>query len=1408
MPKYTSAPASALQARSLSAKERSLLSAVFITESGLRRDDFGKIRSLLTRLGVRQAGNMADTEVRIMVDTACSLVAASRPRVVPQQSQRQQQPSGHPMKRTSGGEVNATAAVAGGADPLSASSASPARRLTAEVQQKQLKSGGKATPPRGAKSSAGASASASPRTQRSASRSPNSSSRRGRRGRGVSPDRAAGADEEAGASAADAPPPLTPEQLQEKAKEAAAAAAAAEAAAEEAALREHEALLGPPNRMLTLQEFIIFVDLLKQNFVAAVSAADADVLEAYISVGGQEDTGGDVSADMLRGRFKDINLAVDIDKLIEAVDEDGSGKIEYGEFLSLMTNSVMSACVVPRGSALLRAPQGEERVTKSEAAAREQRVAAAAASVTPPAAAVPVASVTPPPPPPPAEASEGAIADESAIAEGHAVAAEQPKTSEGEEGTAPPLGVTPAAAPPSHRRVTIVDGPLFNAASSQNNNAAAAAVSLASAAAQSSGNTSIAMGSDEDEEEAAERRRLRRIEQQKAEAAAPEILDPFCLFRRLGGDPDDEEARRIPKAQILAALPDVGLNSDELRNYLYFVSQSYRDHFTLEAFEEEVVSRVDLGHRAARSSDSEDDDDEEGGGGGREGGVGAYRGGRKRRATSVGGMAGLSLLLAGVKGIGGAAVRTRSGVANANNPPVSSAASSHGEGGHRNSHTQQHHSNGGDHHTNGDGHSGDAVGSGDADSSGSGVDRGALASALAAFEGCFSSLSPTLFLTSSGGGGAGGDGDSSGDGGAATHYFIRKGCTLPPAVLHCLGLNVSHLTWFVNFFKRRRAAGATSPNADRCLRAVDALLQILFAHRGGCAACYADVARAQRGPTVTERLLAARTGTGKHGGGAESKKKGQGRGESAPGPYTHAALAASPHSPFTVIVPSMTQSSPWRAGTSGINCRNKQQDTFLVGKIAVPVVPARRGDAAAVESSGSDTEGPQLGDVGNSANDTDDEVRQGEKGSRSHSNSQASDDEGGGQSAARSHARATGAAVVAADGGGGASPQPHSPRPPRGARPRDGPAADDAHNASNCNSLPPLASPSSSPRKGAGAGARGASASPLISTTTALVVPSSPRRAGTAGTTKGSSPTATASVELAIAPHIASRYPDVVPDASLAGINVPALSGERDPRLAGVAPRFMPTPDCNAIALRVLRKAANMGGAAKAEHHSYNGSSGVLPSAAAAVAGSPNHSSGAANNSSAPHFVASPPRGGTAPASSRHSQPSAARDTSHAFGRSDQQHRLSLFPPASPPRHTAAHQANSGGSEARWAMGSHSARSPRQQQRHSSSQQWSGGAETARSYGKDRANASKDSPYSVSAVHGAADPPRGSVSSTATAQWAKQSYQSAAPPSVSPAVAAARRLREQRMAAMASAAGDSVSTAEGTNGGIVALPPI
>ena len=66
-------------------------------------------------------------------------------------------------------------------------------------------------------------------------------------------------------------------------------------------------------------------------------STEEELLEAFVAMGGQPDGDGCINADKLIQTIKnEFEMTIDIEALIEEVDEDGSGEIEFDEFKELL----------------------------------------------------------------------------------------------------------------------------------------------------------------------------------------------------------------------------------------------------------------------------------------------------------------------------------------------------------------------------------------------------------------------------------------------------------------------------------------------------------------------------------------------------------------------------------------------------------------------------------------------------------------------------------------------------------------------------------------------------------------------------------------------------------------------------------------------------------------------------------------------------------------------------------------------------------------------------------------------------------------------------------------------------------------------------------------------------------------
>jgi Ca2+-binding EF-hand superfamily protein len=67
---------------------------------------------------------------------------------------------------------------------------------------------------------------------------------------------------------------------------------------------------------------------------------EEDTLEAFVALGGDPSGDGFIEISNLINILKNnFEMTIDIEKLIQDIDEDGSGKIEYDEFRQLLSSS-------------------------------------------------------------------------------------------------------------------------------------------------------------------------------------------------------------------------------------------------------------------------------------------------------------------------------------------------------------------------------------------------------------------------------------------------------------------------------------------------------------------------------------------------------------------------------------------------------------------------------------------------------------------------------------------------------------------------------------------------------------------------------------------------------------------------------------------------------------------------------------------------------------------------------------------------------------------------------------------------------------------------------------------------------------------------------------------------------------
>jgi|UniRef100_A0A7S1T5S9 calmodulin len=85
---------------------------------------------------------------------------------------------------------------------------------------------------------------------------------------------------------------------------------------------------------IEVDEFLVVVSRAKEM---ASTNDDNDTVAAFIAMGGNEDRSGEVSVEKLMAVVEDFELAIDLPRLLQDVDKDKSGKIDFNEFKLLMS---------------------------------------------------------------------------------------------------------------------------------------------------------------------------------------------------------------------------------------------------------------------------------------------------------------------------------------------------------------------------------------------------------------------------------------------------------------------------------------------------------------------------------------------------------------------------------------------------------------------------------------------------------------------------------------------------------------------------------------------------------------------------------------------------------------------------------------------------------------------------------------------------------------------------------------------------------------------------------------------------------------------------------------------------------------------------------------------------------------
>merc|ERR1711934_480281 len=79
--------------------------------------------------------------------------------------------------------------------------------------------------------------------------------------------------------------------------------------------------------------------IIEKEMQRLLGSDESELLDAYVAMGGEPDGGGCVDAAKLIDTIKrEFQMTIDIEKLIEEIDEDGSGEIEFDEFKALLAS--------------------------------------------------------------------------------------------------------------------------------------------------------------------------------------------------------------------------------------------------------------------------------------------------------------------------------------------------------------------------------------------------------------------------------------------------------------------------------------------------------------------------------------------------------------------------------------------------------------------------------------------------------------------------------------------------------------------------------------------------------------------------------------------------------------------------------------------------------------------------------------------------------------------------------------------------------------------------------------------------------------------------------------------------------------------------------------------------------------
>ena len=100
-------------------------------------------------------------------------------------------------------------------------------------------------------------------------------------------------------------------------------------------------------RFLSRRQFLALLVICKKHYLeysqAELPPAEKEAVCAFSAIGGNSDRTGYLEQDQLKQLCHNFGLGIDLDEFMAEVDEDGSGQVEYGEFMQLLRYDGASA---------------------------------------------------------------------------------------------------------------------------------------------------------------------------------------------------------------------------------------------------------------------------------------------------------------------------------------------------------------------------------------------------------------------------------------------------------------------------------------------------------------------------------------------------------------------------------------------------------------------------------------------------------------------------------------------------------------------------------------------------------------------------------------------------------------------------------------------------------------------------------------------------------------------------------------------------------------------------------------------------------------------------------------------------------------------------------------------------------